>query len=531
VENAVLSPDGTTLAIVKPEPENIGVGLWDLETGKLNLSVPDARVPFTWSPDSTKLVAATDFRSDLKIWDVSTGEEVKQLTDIDFAGYGISVDELDWSPNGNKVYGVGLWAEPYIWDTHSGELLSAPEDCNADWCGRYSTYQIEFSPDGKYVAEVGSNSESWGHYVTIYYAATGDYISEDQSSGYVLVAWKPDTMTLTGFTNSGTFHMQGSEAEPISHQPNVRALAWSPDGSKIASASGSWSFKQPIFIWDIEGINNQDLYDPLVVRWHGEYYRQLYWDDTGLASIGETPTKWAVYYNVYFWKDVLAKEQPQILFSFEGFASFAWNPSFTRRAVSNFHNSEMEITDVSSNEIIMKFDVLNPSNIEWSPDGSRIASFEHTYIDGKSMYLLKIWDDQTGRLMLTKQIESYDASFRWSPDSKTLLIGSYVGKQDSDGYSMKDLLLINPQTGEIRAIQEMTASYYDMLWRPDSRIFAVSIGSDNVEFRDGVTGELISRIETDYVGALAWSPDGRMLALGMSDGTIRIWDVADLMEQ
>jgi WD40 repeat protein len=70
---------------------------------------------------------------------------------------------------------------------------------------------------------------------------------------------------------------------------------------------------------------------------------------------------------------------------------------------------------------------------------------------------------------------------------------------------------------------------YWIEWSPNNRILAVfGYGNPQVNFYDIYTGEIVHTEEAQGVTALAWSPDGTMLAVGMNDGTIRIWDVADI---
>ena len=71
-----------------------------------------------------------------------------------------------------------------------------------------------------------------------------------------------------------------------------------------------------------------------------------------------------------------------------------------------------------------------------------------------------------------------------------------------------------------------SAIVHALAWSPDGRYIAVGSSTEMVEIWDLVTGQNIFnyRGHSGDVLAVAWSPDGKRIVSGSSDGTAQVWD-------
>jgi WD40 repeat protein len=160
---------------------------------------------------------------------------------------------------------------------------------------------------------------------------------------------------------------------------------------------------------------------------------------------------------------------------------------------------------------------------EWTPvfapDGRRVMTLDATddqqWEMGNRVIKARVWEVQTGREVLTLQVDEGMFSAVYSPDGSKLVTSGTVPRI-WDALSGKELHALRHShwTPAVR-------------FSPDGR--HVATGSDDGTTRvwDVDTGKVIHvlRGHTLSVQSVAFSGDGRRAVSSSDDGTVRVWDV------
>ncbi len=114
------------------------------------------------------------------------------------------------------------------------------------------------------------------------------------------------------------------------------------------------------------------------------------------------------------------------------------------------------------------------------------------------------------------------ASLAWSKDGKWLAVGTY-----------RDVKVLDASTGLVaRTLTGHSDVIRALAFSPDGNILAAGAGvpgvGGEVKLWNPITGELIETMtgHSDCVYGLAWRPDGKQIATTSYDKAVRLWDVA-----
>jgi WD40 repeat protein len=150
-----------------------------------------------------------------------------------------------------------------------------------------------------------------------------------------------------------------------------------------------------------------------------------------------------------------------------------------------------------------------------SPDGKTLAS---TGADRK----VRLWDAATGKELAALAVEGgVGPALAFSPDGKTLAAGHPGAVHMWDVATHRKLFT--------RKFEAVRVPY--LAFSPDGKRVAVA-GGASLELRDTATGQVVASWKVDGAGLTkpSFSPDGKILAAGAGDGKVLRWNMVTLAE-
>ena len=233
ITSVAWSPDSTRLATGSWD----GTGrIWDAETGKEEavLGGKEGVVrAVAWSSDGKLLATAswdTNDENTAKVWEVESGKVVARLK-----GHTQALTNIVWSPNGSWLVTTSWDKTARIWDPKTGQELHRLIGHN-----NYM-HAASWSPDSQFVAtgSLDGTAKIWN-------AETGKklFTLPKRGGDITVVAWSPDGTELATGGSGGKARVWDLKTRReirvlAGHRDRVTTLAWNRDSKRLAVSGGN----------------------------------------------------------------------------------------------------------------------------------------------------------------------------------------------------------------------------------------------------------------------------------------------------
>lgn len=151
--------------------------------------------------------------------------------------------------------------------------------------------------------------------------------------------------------------------------------------------------------------------------------------------------------------------------------------------------------------------------LAWSPDGRRLAA--------SGYYEVTIWRVSDGALVrriggLPERI----TALAWSAESNLLAVAG------GTPFQWGTVALVEPDSGQPRLLCDLPESALAVAFSPDGRTLAAGAGDRTIRLFDAASGKQkhLFRQHADWVQSVAFSPDGKRIVSASRDRTARVFD-------
>jgi WD40 repeat protein len=433
-----------------------------------------------------KYIMSVGMDNSIKLWDVATGKEIKNLVGHLEALYGAV-----FMPDQKSILSIAASDSFRIWDIASGKHIKSLSEGRDKYNVQEIYFAMDVLPDGKsFIATAGTPK--------LFSMETGKVLKT--YSGYngteqTIVVTKDGKRFVTGTHSASkkgnnTFKIYDiDKEEPIKvlkgHTSIIYCIALSPDGKLAATGSSD----QTIIIWDMVKLKKiKEIKSKSFVN-----------------AISFTPDSKKVIAGGVYWLSVWDVETGQMVKNFDNYRSTCYSLAFLNDAnlFAIQNKFAIEIWDIEIGQVVRKF----------TGRASYLGGFT-MFLDNKTVMTRElVWDLAAGRLIKSdaELYKKHETNSRKIEDGYVLETSNFSGNTFGS-YSHKFI--------------GHTGSIYCIAVSPDKKKVASSSADYTLRIWDGKTGKQLVSTDMGFSAkVLAFSPDGSSIAADCFR-QIKIWSVA-----
>jgi WD40 repeat protein len=305
----------------------------------------------------------------------------------------------------------------------------------------------------------------------------------------------------------------------IGHHDIVRELSFSPDGRWLASSTGDDSVK----LWDVASGFEVRTWTKLPGDTEAIVFSP---DSRTLATASTQIRSMDMVSNVKVWEIVSGREVMGLPEPIARVTAMSFSPD-GKWIAAGTDGAEVLLWEVASGRPGRRFPQPGPvAGVAFSPNGRILASATRGLpADDPEGNVIRLWDIATGaKLHELKKHAGEINALEFSPDSRLLASGSWDVQA----------VVWDVATGQIRyavpgnEVGQVWATR-DVAFSDNGRWLASTIenGSGTLSIRDSETGRELRNISGPSGRfCVRFSVGARLMALGATDGSIGVWDMA-----
>jgi WD40 repeat protein/predicted Ser/Thr protein kinase len=463
---------------------------------------------------------------ELHVWDVASGEPALPpiLLEND-------VRTAKFSPDGRRIAAIDARQKAWFWDSATGERLDLPDAA----LQRGQFRDVEFSPDGKWVALAGSSGVQLCDPVT---GAIGPLLVSTNGSTFCHFSHGSHLLGAVMKGEAKVWTLRSGEwfQKTLKHSADIWRLTFSHDEKWVATTTD-----HKIFIWDAatgEMLRSFDsagnLFDCqfspdgrwLVVASWGRNLRLIGTDNfqeritamrhrTGIACarFSTAPQRLATCswdFTARVWNpDTGEPASPWLVHG--GYVLALDFSSDSSRLVTAGQDQTVRLWNLRTNDgaFLKLRHERGISSVKFSPDGERLFTCGR---DGRA----NIWDAHSGRLLVALPRRSQEiAAGSFSPNGTTIVTAG------ADG-----VCVWNSQTGgQLGKTMDQSEGMNSVSFNLDDRRVISANTKGTVFVWNVADGSLVTQISGHDGDVVRISSDGHRVLTASKDGTARILDV------